>query len=413
MISNIQRLVDSLAAELDTSTLLEDSEQRMVAFSSQSPLIDDIRRDSVLRKETPQSIIDWFAQFGIQESRTPISIPGDPALGILPRLCAPARYRGALLGFLWSIDADGRVARDGLEVAAKAAEHAALLMYEEELTSRLASGVLANLLSPSQELREAAAAQVLEDSFPAKCASTVIAVSPVDVPADIELSRAVSESLIDFARQLDRPDVLRMPRADHGVLLVPTGPGRPERLVKEIADGARAGLARRLNRQGEVRVVAAIGDPQARLAKAVSSYRQARLTARVAAVVPTFGDTPCWRDLGVFRTLALLPSDEAAELALDPRLRRLLESGDQETISTLETYLDLGCNAKATYERRHIHRATLYYRLQKVQKIAGVNLADGNDRLALHLGFKLSRLTGLHPLVTDDRRIAPPGAPAV
>ena len=57
----------------------------------------------------------------------------------------------------------------------------------------------------------------------------------------------------------------------------------------------------------------------------------------------------------------------------------------------------MGCDAKATYERLHIHRATLYYRLQKVEKVTGVNLADGNDRLALHLGFKLSRLAGLHP----------------
>jgi hypothetical protein len=402
VISDIQWLVDAVAADLDTSTVLEDAGQRMVAFSSQSPLIDDVRRDSVLRKETPQSIIDWFGQFGIHHSRVPVAIPGDEGLGILPRVCAPARYRDALLGFLWFIDANGRVARDGMEVAAKAAEHAALLMYEEELTSRLASGVLANLLSPSQELRESAAAQVLEESmFPARCSSTVVAVCPVDVTADPELSREVSESLVDFGRRLGRPDVLRMPRADHGVLLVPTGPNRPEQQVTEIADGARLALVRRLSRRGDVRVVAAIGDPQTRLAHAVSSYRQARLTARVAAVVPTFGDCPRWRDLGVFRTLALLPSEEAAELALDPRLRRLFDSGDQETITTLETYLDLGCDAKATYEQQHIHRATLYYRLHKVQKISGVDLTDGSDRLALHLGFKLSRLSGLHPLLRD------------
>jgi sugar diacid utilization regulator len=57
----------------------------------------------------------------------------------------------------------------------------------------------------------------------------------------------------------------------------------------------------------------------------------------------------------------------------------------------------MGCDAKATSERLHIHRAMLYYRIQKVEKVTGMNLADGNDRLALHLGFKLSRLVGLHP----------------
>jgi hypothetical protein len=45
MTSELQRLVDAVAVELDASTVLEDAEQRMVAMSSQGPLIDDLRRD--------------------------------------------------------------------------------------------------------------------------------------------------------------------------------------------------------------------------------------------------------------------------------------------------------------------------------------------------------------------------------
>jgi PucR-like helix-turn-helix protein len=66
-------------------------------------------------------------------------------------------------------------------------------------------------------------------------------------------------------------------------------------------------------------------------------------------------------------------------------------------VTTLEVYLDLGCDAKAASERLHLHRATLYYRLEKVARLTDANLRDGNDRLALHLGFKLARLAGLHP----------------
>jgi sugar diacid utilization regulator len=398
MTSAIQRLVDSVAVELDSSTMLEDADERMIAMSSQSPLIDDVRRDSILRKETSQWMIDWFRRFGIHEARTPICIPADAERGILPRVCAPARYRDDLLGFLWFIDVDGRVGRDGLAVAASAADRAGRLMYEEALASRLTARVLANLLSPSQELREIAAAQILEEAtLPARSAITAVVLRPVDVRTSDAVSRAVSGALYEVGVHRAGADTLCLPKSDHGVLLVATDHARAETQLAEVARDARAALLRRLGRNGCVRVIAAIGDPQARLVDAVSSYRQARLTARVAGMVPTFGDTPHWRDLGVFRTLALLPTDDAAQLALDPRLRRLFDGGDQQSIATLEMYLDMGCDAKATYERLHIHRATLYYRLQKVEKVTGVNLADGNDRLALHLGFKLSRLAGLHP----------------
>lgn len=403
MSSEIQRLVDSVAVELDSSTMLEDAEERMIAMSSQSPLIDDVRRDSILRKETSQSMIDWLRRFGIHEARMPVCIPADAERGILPRVCAPAWYRDDLLGFLWFIDIDGRVRRDGLATAARAAERAGLLIYEEALASRLTARVLANLLSPSQELREIAAAQMLEEAMlTERSATAVIALRPVGVRSGDTFSRAISDALSEFERQFAGTDILRLPKLDHGVLVVATDQARAETHLKEIASDARTTLVRRLHRDGCVRVVAAIGDPQLRLVDAVSSYRQARLTARVAAIVPSFGDTPQWRDLGVFRTLALLPSDDPANLALDPRLRRLFDGGDHQSISTLETYLDLGCDAKATYERLHIHRATLYYRLQKVEKVTGVNLADGNDRLALHLGLKLSRLAGLQPLDATD-----------
>jgi DNA-binding PucR family transcriptional regulator len=44
-----------------------------------------------------------------------------------------------------------------------------------------------------------------------------------------------------------------------------------------------------------------------------------------------------------------------------------------------------------------LHRATLYYRLAKAARMTGADLHDGNDRLAMHIGFKLARLSGSYP----------------
>ena len=46
-----------------------------------------------------------------------------------------------------------------------------------------------------------------------------------------------------------------------------------------------------------------------------------------------------------------------------------------------------------TAEALNLHRATLYYRLQRIEEITGARLKVGEDRLALHLGLRLARLT--------------------
>ena len=64
-------------------------------------------------------------------------------------------------------------------------------------------------------------------------------------------------------------------------------------------------------------------------------------------------------------------------------------------MTTLEVYLDHACDAKLSAEALFLHRASLYYRLQRIEQIAGVNLKSGADRLALHIGLKLARLLGM------------------
>ena len=119
------------------------------------------------------------------------------------------------------------------------------------------------------------------------------------------------------------------------------------------------------------------------------------------------GPVARWQDLGAYRTLAQLPTGAEAAASLDPRLATLLDQADGQVITTLETYLDLAGDAKASAERLSLHRGTLYYRLQKAERIAGVDLRNGCDRLALHLGFKLARLIGLYPKQAHEPAAGP------
>ena len=155
MASELQNLVDALASRLDAPTVLEDHEERMVAYSSHSQPIDEVRRESILRRATRREVMSWFRDQGIVAATEPLRIPGQPDQGILGRLCVPVRYQGRLMGWLFLIDDRAQLSEADIAAARRAAEHAALLLYEEELGTRLTSGALAHLLSPAADLREA------------------------------------------------------------------------------------------------------------------------------------------------------------------------------------------------------------------------------------------------------------------
>ena len=42
----------------------------------------------------------------------------------------------------------------------------------------------------------------------------------------------------------------------------------------------------------------------------------------------------------------------------------------------------------------HVHRATLYRRLARVQELTGLDLTRGDDRLHAHLAVRMWRLAG-------------------
>lgn len=397
----LQQLVEDLAGQLQAPALIEDDELRMVAYSSHDVLIDDIRRESILVKQAPAAVSDWFRRYDLKAAAGPVRIPRDQDRKILGRLCVPIKYRGARLGYLWLIDDDGRLGDAQVRTAAQAADQAGLMMFGDILGERMASGVLAHLLSPLEELRADAMGHV-DDGGLRGLRGPVIAVVVRTAHAAMPLSEPMlAQSLRDVTRGRWAGDVIGLANPDHGVLVahdhgVAAG--------YELASAARASLLRRLHQDGaEASVVAGIGDP-AVLADTRLSYRQARQAARVAATIPPTGPAARWQDLGVFRTLAQLPAGAEAA-SLDPRLSALLDQADDSVLATLETYLDLAGDAKASAERLRLHRGTLYYRLQKAEQTAGISLRSGNDRLALHLGFKLARLIGLYP--RQARQTAP------
>lgn len=96
-----------------------------------------------------------------------------------------------------------------------------------------------------------------------------------------------------------------------------------------------------------------------------------------------------WSALGADRLVAQLP---AAAMADVPAPLADLVRGDPALVETLAAFLDAGGDVKATAAALSLHRSGLYYRLQRVEELTGLDLSRGDDRLLAHLAIRARRM---------------------
>src|SRR4051812_47488988 len=201
-------------------------------------------------------------------------------------------------------------------------------------------------------------------------------------------------------------------------------------LASAVDWGARGGLQRPGNHDGEVVIVVPGADPDQalRVAEAVLRELEANLTAYhlavavsrpaadpadvhragaealLAANVAEAQGTPllAFEETGAYRILLPAMSEDPAELQRfhDETVAPLSaydEQYDTELVRTLESFLDADGNVARTAEKLYTHRHTIRYRLERVRDLTGLDVSSTDGRERLGLGLKAMRVLGIAP----------------
>jgi sugar diacid utilization regulator len=103
---------------------------------------------------------------------------------------------------------------------------------------------------------------------------------------------------------------------------------------------------------------------------------------------------------GAYRLLLSAMSENPSELqrfygeTVEP-LVAYDEQYETDLVRTLETFLEADGNVAGTAQRLFTHRHTIYYRLERVRELSGLDVSSSDGREKLSLGLKAMRVLGI------------------
>lgn len=375
--------------------VIDDPAVRLLYASRHYGDEDQVRTHAVLQRQATSAAVGHVLAQGVAGWTTPGVIPPNDSIGMMARVCYPIRWRGDLLGLLLIVDAAGSVTTSELSAISAAGEELAPMLAGDrpdgaEGVAGQLSAEVGDLVSGSEPVRRAAlrALQAEVEAAHFEHLSVVtLRVRENGGASDSHITTALALALKAAGNVPGSPAILTTVQEHQGSVVL----GSQRRPISETQAVDLAGrLVDKVDEvaAGRFNCTAGVGAEALGLERAWASFDQSVLACEAASEsgVPV----QSWSTLGSSAILLHLPSGRLPFEALPAEMQRVLAADpDGRLLETLRVFLEHAGAIPATAEALHIHRTTLYYRLEKLSNTAAIDLDDGDTRLSLHLSLKL------------------------
>ncbi len=146
-----------------------------------------------------------------------------------------------------------------------------------------------------------------------------------------------------------------------------------------------------LNSESMTKIRIGIGMYADTLKDTAKSYREAALALTVGNIFETESCVMKYDRLGLGRLIYQLPSTLCNMFLDEVFPKGAYESLDNETLLTIQKFFENNLNGSETSRQLFVHRNTLVYRLDKVQKITGLDLRNFDDAVLFKLAAMVRR----------------------
>lgn len=171
------------------------------------------------------------------------------------------------------------------------------------------------------------------------------------------------------------------------------------RFLEDFEDSYRSSvdyaefLAQSLKEELGLDVQAGVGPVVKELKDAANSYAGAENALRYADVFELPGNVHSYREVILIKMLEDVPEGKLAEYLAeitDDSFKEVFD--DEEMLATAEAFLQSSLNVSETSRQLYMHRNTLLYRLDKIEKATGLNIRLFSDAVSFRVLTVLYKL---------------------
>lgn len=387
MLNALQRGVDRLAATLQHAMSVDDADFNLIANTKSYDDLDDAKMHSLVHRAPSAEQREYLASHRLGSVRDRYVMSAAPELGFAyERMCVPLRSGLIPIGYLWVTlrnplsDEEVKMLDDGSEMVARLLDttNQSVDAWNSEVTDATFS-----LLDVDEQVRSEAALSLRDvgmfqrsKTFVSMCLHLPVEWTPLRGPAPHRL----------IYELLNRS--IRMPSFDTYTFAI-TLPstflivGYQNDPAREVVDSLVRAILRDVRASapllGETAILG-VGKPVTRLEDTWKSFEQ----ALVAVEMREPGEEAVsWGDRPVQEAISALTARNVAHHLL-PDVLHAVAALSAGSLRILETYLRHAGDTTGTADELRLHRGTVYYRIGRLQDSLGIDLNDGEVRLAVH-----------------------------
>ncbi len=121
------------------------------------------------------------------------------------------------------------------------------------------------------------------------------------------------------------------------------------------------------------------------------SYKEAKMAMDVGRIFFAERNINSYSSLGIGRLIYHLPIPLCKLFLVEIFGDMRVDDFDEETITTINKFFENSLNVSETSRQLYIHRNTLVYRLDKIQKITNLDLREFSDAITFRIALMVSK----------------------
>lgn len=374
-------IAQTTARLTSSHVVIEDAANKVLAYSTVSNDIDELRKASILARRGPRKyellLKDLGAYRELHGTRLPVRVPARPQDGLRERVAITLFAGDRIMGYIWLQETGAGFGPDVDHVlkGSAARTSAELIRYRNQQSVHMREDRVARILSGPAEAAASAHSEKLPAERPA--ALILIGMSEAEAQADdAALKHGELANLASIhAAAYKASAVVGQFKGDTAIIVPGLQSAAAEPGLRSLAESIIKDARKHLG----ISPFAAVGPVVPDL---LSIHSVTRMTEALLDCVGRSGDMSVgtvddFEGEILFREAV---RNFSASTFRHRSLSRLLRE-DGELAETLRAYFDAALDVAACARRMQLHKNTVYYRISKASRVTGLDFSNPRDAL--------------------------------